>query len=469
MLNRSCVKGAGPRADDPDMTVESVVRPAPTAVVHPVAPDELFFSTTDRRGVIRSANSVFVRISKYDLQLMLGRPHNIVRHPSMPSGAFHLMWERLLAGKPMAAYVRNMSADGGTYWVFATVTPFEDGFLSVRGAPMTTLFDTVRDVYDVTIGLEQEFAAAGHHRGEVARYGAGLIEQAVRTLDYPSYEAFMFDALAFEVDQRRRIRPVGMPRPADAGRAGEVLDAVDAMEHALDSMDRQVASYAELARQLGPASQDMVDSARVLEEVAGHAESVSESAGVGVLVNTARVSRAPMRDAITALGDVAGDLDEVLHATRRERFSISLARLHAEMAGAFAQEAVDGLAPSGSLGEVPALCRSMSDDVDAMLDGSERLHAQLRAIADRIDETVELTDRFGYFVGEWKRVAVRKIPGVPLGPVLGPIEEHLAVGRDRLAVLRRLADDCRTATSGFDVGRFTEPLARARQASAEVG
>ena len=38
---------------------------------------------------------------------------------------------------------------------------------------MTTLFDTVRDVYDVTIGLEQEFAAAGHHRGEVARYGAG--------------------------------------------------------------------------------------------------------------------------------------------------------------------------------------------------------------------------------------------------------------------------------------------------------
>jgi hypothetical protein len=384
----------------------------------------------------------------------------------MPAGAFHLMWDRLLAGRPMAAYVRNMAADGATYWVFATITPFEDGFLSVRGAPMTTLFDTVRQVYDVTIGLEQEYAAAGHHRGEVARYGADLIDQAVRSLGYPSYEAFMFDALAYEVDQRRRHRPAGLQRGVGTGRAGEVLDAVEAMGHALDSMDRQVVSYAELARQLGPASQDMVDSVRALETVATHAEAVSESAGVGVLVNTARVSRRPMSDAIGSLSTLAVELDAILHATRRERFSIALARLHAEMAGAFAREAVDGLAPSGALGEVPALCRSMSDDVDAMLDGSERLRDQLRAVADRIDETVELAERFAYFLGEWKRVAVRKIPNVPLGPVLGPVEEHLALGRERLAILRRLADDCRTATTGFDVARFSGPLARARRAAA---
>ena len=32
-----------------------------------VATDELFFSTTDRRGIIRAGNSVFVRIAAYSV------------------------------------------------------------------------------------------------------------------------------------------------------------------------------------------------------------------------------------------------------------------------------------------------------------------------------------------------------------------------------------------------------------------
>lgn len=64
------------------------VRPEPTGASHEVAPEEMFFSTTDERGVITDANSVFVKLSRYPLRSLLNAPHSIIRHPDMPGGAF---------------------------------------------------------------------------------------------------------------------------------------------------------------------------------------------------------------------------------------------------------------------------------------------------------------------------------------------------------------------------------------------
>ena len=435
-------------------------RPEPTAVEHFVAPDELFFSTTDRRGVIRTANSVFVRIARYPHDRLVGRPHNIVRHPAMPSGAFHIMWQRLLAEQPMAAYVRNLAADGGSYWVFATITPFGDGFLSVRSAPLTGLFETVRDVYSRVLAAEHQYAAEGHHRAEVARRGAELIEHEVERLGYPSYEALMYDVLAHEVAKRNDIVRPHTERPEASGDAAEVLDAVREMHHALDGLDQHVARYADLVGRVAPVSIGLLDNARELEVIAEHAADVSQQAEAAVLRNSARVMRHPMHEAIVSLELLANDLGEVLHALRRERFSISLARLHAEMTGVFAAESVDGLAPAGSLGEVPALSRAMADDVRDMLAGSAALNNRLQTVAERVRTASELTDRFGFFLAEWERTAIRKIPHVPLTPILGPVEQHLRAGRDQLRELEQLSGALRAASSAFDVARFEAPLAR---------
>src|SRR5664279_2239091 len=96
------------------MTVSASV--VPTGEEGLIGQDELFFSTTDRRGVIRAGNSVFVRVSHYSLEELIGSPHSLVRHPDMPAGAYRLMWDRLLAGRPMGAYVKNLAKDGSHYW-----------------------------------------------------------------------------------------------------------------------------------------------------------------------------------------------------------------------------------------------------------------------------------------------------------------------------------------------------------------
>ncbi|MFV0287149.1 MAG: PAS domain-containing protein, partial [Demequina sp.] len=100
--------------------------------------DQLFFSTTNKLGIIEQANSVFSQISRFSHEELVGKPHNLIRHPDMPQGAFRLMWDTLQAGEPFCAYVVNLAKDGSDYLVFATVTPLGDGYLSVRSRPCVT-------------------------------------------------------------------------------------------------------------------------------------------------------------------------------------------------------------------------------------------------------------------------------------------------------------------------------------------
>src|SRR4051794_38069039 len=111
----------------PPASVASVDRARPFAI------DELFFSTTDAKGVIRSGNGVFARVSGFELEELVGQAHNVVRHPDMPRAVFRTFWDALGAGRGVAAYVKNIASDGAYYWVMAFAVPALDGgFVSVR-------------------------------------------------------------------------------------------------------------------------------------------------------------------------------------------------------------------------------------------------------------------------------------------------------------------------------------------------
>ena len=45
-------------------------------------------SKTDTKGVIRYANDMFCQISGYKRDELLGKSHNIIRHPDMPKEIF---------------------------------------------------------------------------------------------------------------------------------------------------------------------------------------------------------------------------------------------------------------------------------------------------------------------------------------------------------------------------------------------
>lgn len=94
-------------------------------------------SETNSKGIIRFANDDFCRVAGYSLDELSGQPHNMVRHPDMPKAAFKSLWETIQKGDIWTGYVKNATKDGGYYWVFATIFPFEScdgeqGYLSCR-------------------------------------------------------------------------------------------------------------------------------------------------------------------------------------------------------------------------------------------------------------------------------------------------------------------------------------------------
>lgn len=80
-------------------------------------------STTDLKGAITYVNPDFIEISGFGEDELLGKNHNIVRHPDMPPAAFHDLWQTIKAGKKWMGIVKNRCKNGDHYWVDAFVTP----------------------------------------------------------------------------------------------------------------------------------------------------------------------------------------------------------------------------------------------------------------------------------------------------------------------------------------------------------
>jgi len=97
-------------------------------------------SKTDTKGAITYANDAFVEISGYSREELIGRDHNIVRHPDMPQQAFKWLWDTLKSERPWRGMVKNLCKNGDHYWVRATVAPIIEsgniiGYVSVRRPP----------------------------------------------------------------------------------------------------------------------------------------------------------------------------------------------------------------------------------------------------------------------------------------------------------------------------------------------
>lgn len=96
-------------------------------------------SKTDSRGIITYANEIFCEVAQYKESELIGKPHNIVRHPDMPKSAFKELWDTIQSGKKWHGKVKNKAKDGSPYFVNATVFPQYDetginiiGYIAIR-------------------------------------------------------------------------------------------------------------------------------------------------------------------------------------------------------------------------------------------------------------------------------------------------------------------------------------------------
>lgn len=136
----------------------------PTDTARPWSSDEIIVSKTDLAGRIAYANDVFVRVSQYSREELLGAPHSIIRHPDMPRAVFHLLWQGLEARREVFAYIKNMARSGDHYWVFAHVTPSfapdgtVRGYHSNRRTPDARALPAIQALYAQLLAAERGHA-----------------------------------------------------------------------------------------------------------------------------------------------------------------------------------------------------------------------------------------------------------------------------------------------------------------------
>jgi PAS domain S-box-containing protein len=164
-----------------------------TGVERTFRSDEIIVSKTDTKGRIIYANEVFQNISGFSESELLGQPHSIIRHPSMPRCVFKLLWDTIESGKEIFAYVLNRAKNGDEYWVFAHVTPTFDSsgkiisYHSNRRSPKRDAVAKAAGLYAKLLAEEARHA----DRKEGMAASTGMLVDLLGNLGKP-YDEFVF-------------------------------------------------------------------------------------------------------------------------------------------------------------------------------------------------------------------------------------------------------------------------------------
>ncbi|PLY09780.1 MAG: diguanylate cyclase [Arcobacter sp.] len=100
--------------------------------------ENIISSSTDIHGNITAVSKAFCEISGYEKYELLGKNHNIIRHPDISKEVFKELWNDISSGKTWKGELKNKKKNGDYYWVDVTISPIYDerkkiiGYTSLR-------------------------------------------------------------------------------------------------------------------------------------------------------------------------------------------------------------------------------------------------------------------------------------------------------------------------------------------------
>jgi len=130
-------------------------------MIRELGENDFIVSKTDKKGRLTYVNKIFMDLAEYDEDELLGKPHNIIRHPDMPKAVFKLLWDRIQAKEEIFAFVVNKTKNNNSYWVYANITPSLDerdniiGYYSVRRKPNPQAIATLKPIYAKMLQAEK--------------------------------------------------------------------------------------------------------------------------------------------------------------------------------------------------------------------------------------------------------------------------------------------------------------------------
>jgi PAS domain S-box-containing protein len=124
-------------------------------------PKKYIISQTDAKGKITYCNDYFIEVSGYSQDELIGKSHNIVRHPDMPKVVFKLLWETITQGKNINAVIKNMAKNGCYYWIFTEFEAQKDesdrivGYRADRKSISPHVLEIIDSLYQELLKIEK--------------------------------------------------------------------------------------------------------------------------------------------------------------------------------------------------------------------------------------------------------------------------------------------------------------------------
>jgi aerotaxis receptor len=419
--------------------------------------EELFFSTTDAKGIIRVGNGVFSRVSGWSRDELRGAPHNIIRHPDMPRAAFKLLWDTIEAGQPIAAYVKNKARDGSFYWVIATVVPMPGGYLSVRFKPTTPLREVVAGVYREMRGIEASIEDGPGGRGAAMAASTTTLLEKLGSLGFADYRAFMHTFVPLEA----RARKAAMgdrrgPAPVAGDPALRALRERCAQVHVYASgvFDR-LEGFLAVERELDSKSRFVLGLARDVRMFSNNALFASFHLGTAgaplTVIATAMSQRS--EESARLMGDLKPSIAAAMGRLKDLAFRVCVVDLQVEMALAFLDELLSGADRTGVVGDVEACLDALfgcgASGLEAVSGTLRDLERELVRVAGQVAALTELvrTIEMAQVTG---KVEAARVPGAEAARLLfEEVSRRIEGSKGELGGFASIVDGTRDAARGL--------------------
>ena len=112
-------------------------------------------SKTDKNGLITFVNKKFCEISGYEEDELIGKSHNIVRHPSMTKEFFNNLWKTITNKEIFKGVIVNKKKNGTVYYVDTTIIPILDENKNIE--EFIAIRHDITKVYEQKKLIEEQF------------------------------------------------------------------------------------------------------------------------------------------------------------------------------------------------------------------------------------------------------------------------------------------------------------------------
>jgi len=185
---------------------------------------DVFVTKTDPKGVITYANDAFVQISGFSRAELIGKSHNVVRHPDMPEWAFADLWKTVKSGFAWRGLVKNRAKNGDHYWVRATISPIMQnevvvGYLSLRKKPSPAEISYTEVLYKGGVPLASKFSISRWFYNLSLQKKLQLLIQSILFVLLSLATVTLFSTFKNEMVDSVKLRAVGI--------ANEVIDSAN--------------------------------------------------------------------------------------------------------------------------------------------------------------------------------------------------------------------------------------------------